>query len=463
MTDPVPADGSALIWRIVIMMAALGASFFFSASEFAVIRLNRLQLKSQVDDGNRTAGILQHFLENAGRYLASISIGNTFANLLLSSLVAVTFSDPLTEWLIKRFSTTGGDKEFVTSIATVAVTVLITYLVLVCGEITPKQFAISKGESFAYRFARLLRGWSYLVAPIVWLVDHSGRLILRLFGVKQLSSAQVDVNEEQILLQVEYGEQNGAIETDEKEMIQNVFELNDLTAADVMVHRKDIVAVSSDATPKEVQNVIRETNFSRIPVYSGTIDNIIGVLNSRDILLRSLEGNGFSIAPMIRTILFVPETLKADVLLKRLQARKQSIAIVIDDHGGTSGLLSIEDLLEQIVGEIYDEYDTESEIPRIVKLSGEKWRIPGESTIDSVNTELETELVEGEFNTIGGYVIERLGAVPAPGAVVDVPELHLVLTVERMEGHRVASVILEKKNPDSEPVEAGGAGSVPEA
>ena len=457
MTDPASAEGSALFWRLIIMAAALSASFFFSASEFAVIRLDRLKIRNEVDHGDKRAGILLRFLENAGRFLSSIAIGNTFANLLLSSFVAVTFAEPLTNWLIKVFGATDMNKETVTSVATVIVTVVITYLVLVCGEITPKQFAISKGEVFARRMSRALRGWSLLVSPVVWLVDNTARFLLRFFGIKQLPSAQVDVNEEQILMQVEYGEQHGAIETDEKEMIQNVFELNDLTAADVMVHRKDVVALPITTTPKEVQDTIRETNFSRIPIYKENIDNVIGVLNSRDILLRSLDGSDFSIEPLIRTVLFVPETLKADVLLKRMQNRKQSLAIVVDDHGGTSGIVSIQDLLTEIVGDLYDEYDTETDELHIVNLPDGSWRVPGEATIDDVNADVGTELVEGEFNTLGGYIIERLGSVPTTGTIVNVPELNLRMMVEKMDGHRVDSVIIQKVEPAPQPEEAAEA------
>ena len=181
------------------------------------------------------------------------------------------------------------------------------------------------------------------------------------------------------------------------------------------------------------------------------------MLNSRDILLRSLDGSDFSIEPLIRTVLFVPETLKADVLLKRMQNRKQSLAIVVDDHGGTSGIVSIQDLLTEIVGDLYDEYDTETDELHIVNLPDGSWRVPGEATIDDVNADVGTELVEGEFNTLGGYIIERLGSVPTTGTIVNVPELNLRMMVEKMDGHRVDSVIIQKVEPAPQPEEAAEA------
>ena len=426
------------------MGAALLASFLFSAIEFAVIRLDRLKLKTEADEGDRTARLLLFFLDDTGRFLSSISIGNTLANLLLSSFVAVTFAEPLSRWAVQAFH---GEGHFaaIEAATTALVTAVLTFVVIVCGEITPKQFALSRGDAFARRMARPIRSWAVLVKPVVWLINLSTKGLLRLFGIRPDAGQPLVVNEEQILRQVEYGEQHGAIEADEKEMIENVFDLNDQTAADVMVHRKDVVALSDDVTPAEVAETIRKTGYSRFPVYKENIDNVIGVLNTRDFLLRSLVDPSPAIAPLLRKAMFIPETVKVDILLKRMQKRKQRLAIVVDDFGGTSGVVSMEDLVEQIVGELYDEYDTEDDILRIVHLPDGGWRIPGESTIDDVNDALETELVEGEFNTIGGYIIERLNTVPAAGALVRVPELGLELRVEKMDGHRIDSVIAHKK------------------
>ena len=446
-------DGSAspsLGARLAIMGLALAASFLFSAIEFAVIRLDRLKVKTQADEGDRIAKLLLFFLDDTGRFLSSISIGNTLANLLLSSFAAVTFAAPLSRWAAAHLHgiVSAGTVE---AVVTTLVTVVLTFLVLVCGELAPKQFALSRGESFAHRMARPIRSWAAFVHPAVWLVTHSTHGLLRLFGIRPDAGQPLVVNEEQILRQVEYGEQHGAIEADEKEMIENVFDLNDQTAADVMVHRKDVVALPVEATAKEVADTIRETGYSRFPVYRDNVDNIVGVLNTRDFLLRSLEDPAPSIRPLLRKAMFVPETIKADALLSRMQKRKQRLAIVVDDFGGTSGIVSMEDLVEQIVGELYDEYDDVDDIVRIQRLPDGAWRVPGESTIDDVNDALDTSLVEGEFNTLGGYIIERLSTVPAAGALVRVPELGLDLRVEKMDGHRIDSVIVRKTEPTQQP------------
>ena len=210
----------------------------------------------------------------------------------------------------------------------------------------------------------------------------SARLVLRPLGVRPGDGLVPAVTEDQILLQVEAGEQQGTVEADEKEMIENVFELNDLTAADVMVHRKDVVALPAEASWEEIRDTIRRAGVSRIPIYRGSIDTIEGVLNARDFLLRSVDSKSFAIAALLRKPMFVPETVKADVLLKRMQKRKQSIAIIVDDYGGTSGIVTIEDLVEQIVGDLYDEYDGPDDVVEIRRERGPRHRAGGGRVLD---------------------------------------------------------------------------------
>ena len=429
-----------LLPRLLVMALALGASFFFSASEFAVIRLDRLKVKQAAEEGSRRDRILAGFLADTGRFLSAISIGNTLANLLLSSFAAITFAPPLARRLVGSVRADAAAE----SAAAAAVTVILSFAVLVFGEVAPKQAAIAAGERFAHRFAPLLRAWTWIVHPAVWLVSASARLVLRPLGVRPGDGLVPAVTEDQILLQVEAGEQQGTVEADEKEMIENVFELNDLTAADVMVHRKDVVALPAEASWEEIRDTIRRAGVSRIPIYRGSIDTIEGVLNARDFLLRSVDSRSFAIAALLRKPMFVPETVKADVLLKRMQKRKQSIAIIVDDYGGTSGIVTIEDLVEQIVGDLYDEYDGPDDVVEIKDLGEGKWLVPGESSIDDVNEALGTELEEGEFSTLAGWIVERLASVPAQGADVDVPEHGLSMKVVKMEGRRIDSVLVRK-------------------
>jgi len=441
---------SSLFWRLVVMAAALAASFFFSASEFAVIRLDRLKVRQAAEEGSRTDRILCGFLKDTGRFLSGISIGNTLANLLLSSFAAITFAPPIAHRLVSFFPGAAGAESF----AAALVTFVLSFAVLVFGEITPKQVALAAGERFAHRFAPFLRAWTWFVHPAVWLVNATSRLMLRVGGMRPSAQFVPEVTEDQIMLQVEAGERQGTVEADEKEMIENVFELNDLTAVDVMVHRKDVVALPVETSWEEVRDTIRRAGVSRIPVYRGSIDTIEGVLNARDFLLRSLDAKTFAIGPLLRKPMFVPETIKADALLKRMQKRKLSIAIVIDDYGGTSGIVTMEDLVEQVVGEIYDEYDDPEDVVEIKDLGDGRWLVPGESSIDDVNEALDTDLEEGEFATLGGWIFERLDSVPAQGSDVEVPEHGLSMKIVKMDGRRIDAVVVRRtKAPAKEPAE----------
>ncbi|MBR1609059.1 MAG: HlyC/CorC family transporter [Kiritimatiellae bacterium] len=444
--EAVSAAASPLGWRLAVMAAALLCSFFFSASEFAVIRLDRLKIKEEAENGSQQAKTLSAFLSDTGRFLSSLSVGNTVANLLLGSFAAVTFAPPIAAWLVRRLPGSP-DLGLVESCATAILTLALSYAVLVCGEIAPKQFAIARGDAFARRAAGPLRAWGRIVAPAVFLVNGGVKALFRLFGARVKETEAATVTEEQILRQVEYGEEHGSIEADEKEMIENVFAFNDLTAEDVMVHRKDVVALPIDASVREIRDTIRTSGYSRLPVYEGSIDEIEGVLNARDWLLRASSGTTPKLGPLLRKPLFVPETVKADVLFKRMQKRKAAMAIVVDDHGGTSGIITMEDLVEQVVGDIYDEYDSDEEEVKIAELGPGRWRVPGEALLGDVNDELGTELEEGEYGTLGGWLFERLESVPSRGAVADVPEQGLRMVVEKMDGHRIDSVLVEKTGP----------------
>ena len=209
----------------------------------------------------------------------------------------------------------------------------------------------------------------------------------------------------------------------------------------------DHTLLAVDATWPQIRDTIRRSGVSRIPIYRGSIDTIEGILNSRDFLLRSADSKSFSIGPLLRKPAFFPETIKADLLLKRMQKRKLSFAVIVDDHGGTSGIVTIEDLVEQIVGDLYDEYDPPDDVIEIRRLGENRWRVPGEATIDDVNEAVGAELEEGEFNTLGGWIFERLSSIPSQGSRIRVPEAGLEMTVERMDGVRVDAVLVERKAP----------------
>lgn len=245
-------------------------------------------------------------------------------------------------------------------------------------------------------------------------------------------------------MMVDLGREKGVIAAAEKEMIENVFEFNNKTASDIMVHRRDIVALPLDASPEDCRRVLRECGFSRLPVYSGSVDDIVGVLNVRDYLIQSLEDDDPALGPLLRQPFFVPETIRADVLFRDMQRRKQSLAIVLDEYGGTAGLLSLENLLEEIVGEIYDEYDEEEQQSEWEKLDENTFRIRGATALGDVSELLAVDLPEDDYHTLGGLIFGRLSVIPSEGTILKLPEYGLMMTVEKMDGRRVASVVVRR-------------------
>ena len=282
-----------------------------------------------------------------------------------------------------------------------------------------------------------------LLSPLAHISKRCKNAIRAIFK-KRAGHADNSVSEEEIRMMVDIGEEHGAIAQEEKEMIENVFEFNNTIASEIMVHRKDITALSVNATEKDCHDTIRKSGFSRIPVYSNSIDNIEGILNTKDYLIELLDGQKHDIAGLLRTPLFVPETIRADVLFRRMQANKQPMAILLDEFGGTAGLLTMEDLLEEIVGEIYDEYDVNVKEAKIEKISDTEFRIPGETDIDQVNETLNTNIEGEDVNTLGGFIFGKLNSIPVAKSKLELPEMNLEMIVENVHNHRIASVLVRK-------------------
>lgn len=292
--------------------------------------------------------------------------------------------------------------------------------------------------------------WTLIaVTPLTLLASIVGRGLLAPFHLTGADSGEL-VTEEDILQMVDIGEEKGAIESDEKEMIENIFEFNNMDAGDCMIHRKDITAIDIDADPDEIMATIRESGRSRFPVYEGSIDNVQGILFTRDYLLDQCEGGNTPIRRLIRPAHFVPESVRTDVLFKEMQSRKQHIAIVVDEYGGTSGLITLEDLLEEIVGNIYDEFDPKED-EDIQPLGEDKWRVSGAAELETLAETLNIDLpTDEEFDTLGGLIFSRLTEIPADGQHPVVECFGLRISVEEIADRRVEWAIVEKLPPDAE-------------
>ena len=290
-----------------------------------------------------------------------------------------------------------------------------------------------------------------ILSPVTRLCMALGALILRPFHIKPADAGDA-VTEEDIMQMVDIGEEKGAIEADEREMIENIFEFNNMNAGDCMIHRKDITAIDIESTDAEILNTIRQSGLSRFPVYEGSIDNVLGILTTRDYLLSRAEGRDVPLRALVRPAHFVPESVRTDVLFQEMQSRKQHMAIVVDEYGGTSGLITLEDLLEEIVGNIYDEFDPKED-PEITRLSDGRWRISGSADLESVAKALDIQLpTDEEYDTLGGLIFSRLTEIPSDGEHPVVECFGLRISVEQIADRRVEWAVVEKldTNPGSE-------------
>ncbi len=288
-----------------------------------------------------------------------------------------------------------------------------------------------------------------VLSPVTRLCMTLGALVLKPFHIKPADAGDA-VTEEDIMQMVDIGEEKGAIESDEREMIENIFEFNNMNAGDCMIHRKDITAIDIESTDAQILETIRQSGLSRFPVYEGSIDNVLGILTTRDYLLSRAEGRNVPLRALVRPAHFVPESVRTDVLFQEMQSRKQHMAIVVDEYGGTSGLITLEDLLEEIVGNIYDEFDPKEE-PEITRLSDGRWRISGSAELDSVAEVLDIHLPDDlEYDTLGGLVFSRLTEIPSDGKHPVVECFGLRISVEQIADRRVEWAIVEKIDPQSE-------------
>jgi putative hemolysin len=446
---------------VVVILILVGG--FFAASEIALTTVKRHRLSQLADDGNRAARTAQRLTEDPSRFLATIQIAITFLGFLAGAVGAVAFSDALGDLLE---GIPGIDPGTADTIAFVVVTLVIALASIVIGELVPKTLALNFPERLALAVARPISFIQELLRPIVWFVTRISAVLVRLLGGKEKPQGGY-LSTEELKLLVETGSEQGGIEEEEKEMIHGVIELGDKVVHEVMVPRIGIRAINVEDPLDEVLEMIVRAGHSRLPVFDESLDNIVGILYAKD-LLPYLRGNGrtngtIDIRTLVRPPVYVPESKPVDDLLHEMQVQKRHIAIVVDEYGGTAGLVTLEDVVEEIVGEIQDEYDTEE--PMVEDLSTDEelaYRLDGRVSMDDLRDLFDLsdddEPDEEAYDTVGGFVVHRVGRIPLPGAEVQFRE-EVRIMVEGAEPRRVAKVIVsrprreEDGNGAEEPVE----------
>ena len=434
---------------IIILVILIFINAVFAAAEIAIISLSEAKLKKQAEDGDKKATKLLKLVQSPERLLSAIQIAITLAGFLSSAFAADSFADPLTTWLRYDVGFTAIPEKTLNTLVVILITLILSYFSLVLGELVPKRLGMKKTEKVARFTVGLVSAVSKVFRPLIWFLSKSTNAVLRLLGIDP-SAEEEEVSEDEILMMVDLGEEQGAIEAAEKELIENIFEFNNTTAEDVMVHRTDMVMIWIDDTAEEILNTIKESGMSRFPVYEEDADDIIGILSTRDYLLNTQLSHPKALRELLRPAYFVPESVRTDVLFRDMQSKKVHLSIVVDEYGGTSGLVTLEDLLEEIVGNIYDEFDPQEE-KEIEQLEENLWKVSGSCPLDQVAETLGVEFDEDEeSDTLGGLVYAQLSMIPKDGTQLEVEACGLHIKVTEITDRRVEWTLVSKIAPVDE-------------
>lgn len=436
------SSGGSLALQLILLVVLILINAFFAGSEMAIVTANDTKIKKLSESGNKKAALLVKVLSKPSYFLSTIQVGVTMSGLFSSAVASESLSDRIT----LAFSGSGISLSLVKFLSVLVITVLLSYFTLVFGELVPKRIAMKNPEAIALKTATALKWISTIFMPFVGLLSRSTNAVARLFGVTS-DTVENNVTEEEIRMMVDVGEETGAIDESEKEMINNVFDFNDRTVGDIMTHRTEIFAVEDTASISEIKNLIIKEGFSRIPVYKDDLDDIVGIVFAKDMLkfVGSPTDDKTGITEIMRAPLFVPETKRCQDLFLEFTGRKQHMAVVIDEYGGTAGIVTMEDLLESIVGSIQDEYDNEDDEYSVIDDS--TYTIDGSADTEEVDRILNIKLPEGEYDTIAGFIIDRLGRIPNESEHPQIECGGYLFTVEHIDEKRIEKVRAEKLKP----------------
>lgn len=437
-------DGSNFIFQVAFLAALIAVNAFFAASEIAIIQFNDARLEKMADEGDKRAKQLRKLTGQPSRFLATIQVGVTLAGFLASAVAASSFTERIMGLFAYMKETSPALYSALDSACLFVITLLMSLITLIFGELVPKRVAMQKSEKLALRWAGILTGFSAVVKPVVTFLAWATNSVLKLFGINPADEPE-EVTEEEIRMMVDVGEEKGVIDAVEKHMINNVFEFDERAAAEVMTHRTVLAALPVTASVEEFVVLAAEEGYSRIPVYGEDIDSIEGIVYIKDLIpyVGKTLPKDFSLRSVMRKPFFVPESNNLNELFEEMTAKRQHLAVVVDEYGGTSGIVTMEDLLEAIVGSIQDEYDDE-EVEEIEQIGEDVFDIEGTTAVTDVCEQLDIELPEGEYDTIGGLVLDALGRIPEENEHPSIRVAGYDFKVGDVEDNRIVSVVVSK-------------------
>ncbi len=434
--------------QIVLLIILILLNAFFAASEIAFISLNDTKIDIEAKEGNKKAKKIKKMLENPSNFLSTIQIGITLAGFLSSAFASETFASKLAPVLNNVFPSIGIGAW--NNISIVIITLILSYFTLIFGELVPKRVAMKYSEKISFATVGIIRAISIITSPFVKFLTLSTNIVSKVFGVS--SSEEETVTEEEIRMMVDVGKQKGTIDQAEGEMINNVFEFNDKAVSEIMVPRTKIFALDMNLSiSKVIEEISEDFRYSRVPVYDETIDEIKGIVYVKDILI-STKNKNVKIKNLIKEAYYVPETKPVNELFSELRKNRKQIAIVVDEYGGTAGIVTMEDILEEIVGEIYDEYDVVEK--NYEKIDENTYIINGSLSISDVEKILDVEIPEGDYDTISGYLIEELGRIPSEKEKPIVESKEVTYKIEKIKDKRIVKIkACKNENLDTEKTE----------
>lgn len=436
-------------YMLLLQVVLIALNAVFACAEIAVISMNEGKLAKLASEGNKRAKRLQKLIEKPEKFLATIQVAITLSGFLGSAFAAENFSDGLVDWVISL----GVDipRSTLDAAAVVLITLILSYFTLIFGELVPKRIAMRKTEQLSLAVSGLISAIAKLFAPIVWLLSASTNAVLRLIGIDP-NEEDEQAGEEEIRMMVDAGGEKGTIDRTEQEFIQNVFEFDDLTAEEIATHRTDVDLLWIQDSMDEWAQTIHSTRHTLYPVCDESPDNIVGILNAKDYFRLDDKTRESVFSAAVHPAYFVPENIKADVLFQNMKRNHESMAIVLDEYGGMVGIVTINDLVEQLVGTISDtEDDTDADAPKIIKIGENAWKINGNVELSDIEEATGVNFEDDENDTFTGLAFSALGIIPSDGPQsIDLEIASLKIHISRIEGHQISEAFINLVVPEPE-------------
>ncbi len=438
------SDSNNYIFMILLQVILIALNAVFACAEIAVISMNDNKLAKLAAEGDKRAIRLARLTSQPARFLATIQVAITLSGFLGSAFAADNFSDGL----VNRLVSLGVPIPVKTldTIAVILITIILSYFTLIFGELVPKRVAMHKAEPLALGISALISGIAKLFSPIVWFLTVSTNGVLRILGIDP-DAEDEDVSEEEIRMMVDVGSEKGVIDHEEKEFIQNVFEFDDITAGEIATHRTDVALLWLEESMEDWENTIHNSRHTLYPVCDDSVDRIVGILNAKDYFRLENKNRESVMKNAVTPAYFVPESVKADVLFRNMKRSRNNLAVVLDEYGGVNGIVTMNDLVQQLVGDLGDNTTEENAIVPIEQIDSNTWKIHGSAALDDISAALNLSLPSEEYDTFNGLVFDALGTIPQDGSSVELEAAGLAIKIVEIVEHQVEKAIVCKASP----------------